>query len=190
MLELISKTGSDTGNKFITLERADEMDRSRIEAREVLSKKVYPPDLDWDGKSLEWSPSQWNAIYWSEDGNVALSHAGAVVRRGRVNQQGMNIGGVGSVMTHPDHRGKGHAAELIRCLLSNFREVGLDIALLVCESALVDYYGKLGFRKFGGELIVTQRGTRTSFTFNQPMVADVDKTAPSSGIIDLKGPPW
>ncbi|HUG32141.1 MAG TPA: hypothetical protein VMM14_04545 [Acidimicrobiia bacterium] len=55
---------------------------------------------------------------------------------------------------------------------------------------LVDYYSRLGWVEFEGELMVTQFGTPEKFTFNRVMVGDLNEPAPRTGTIDLQGPPW
>jgi GNAT superfamily N-acetyltransferase len=94
-------------------------------------------------------------------------------------------------MTHPAARGRGYAAQGIRRAVEFFREQGdVAIAILVCEPGLLEYYGRLGWRAFDGRLLVRQHGESANFTFNRVMVHDVDAASPTSGTIDLMGPPW
>jgi hypothetical protein len=67
---------------------------------------------------------------------------------------------------------------------------GADFVLLVCRVELVDYYQKLGWGLFHGDLVVSQFGEPELFTYNRVMVGDLNRSAPESGTIDLKGPPW
>ncbi len=62
--------------------------------------------------------------------------------------------------------------------------------LLVCEPGLIDYYARLGWIEFGGTLLTLQEGESVPFEFNRVMLIGVGARPPSSGLIDLKGPPW
>ena len=103
----------------------------------------------------------------------------------------MLVGGIGGVMTHPEHRRQGYAGHAVRRALELIRaRDGVAFGLLVCESELAGYYGRLGWREFAGRLLVTQRGVPTEFVFNRVMVCEVSDSAPAAGTIDLQGPPW
>lgn len=69
-------------------------------------------------------------------------------------------------------------------------ERGADFALLVCREQLVPYYAGLGWQKYAGEVVVTQFGEPERFTVNEVMVGDLNSPAPTTGVIDLQGPPW
>jgi hypothetical protein len=85
----------------------------------------------------------------------------------------------------------GFATEAIRQALDFFRGQGdVDFALLVCEPALVPFYEGLGWRRFAGDLLVTQKQATVPFTFNLTMTAPVRLREPIDGVIDLLGPPW
>ena len=79
-------------------------------------------------------------------------------------------------------------------LLEHFVEGGaqgdVDFGLLVCEPDLVPFYERLGWRRFPGELIVTQRQASVPFTFNLPMTTPLRLQESLGGKIDLLGPPW
>ena len=49
---------------------------------------------------------------------------------------------------------------------------------------------RLGWRKFPGELFVTQRQATVPFTFNLVMTTPIRLQEPLGGKIDLLGPPW
>ena len=61
---------------------------------------------------------------------------------------------------------------------------------LVCEPTLQAYYAGLGWREFGGQLLVRQHGETADFTFNRVMTNGVNGGGPTAGTIDLCGPPW
>ena len=103
----------------------------------------------------------------------------------------VRVGGIGGVKTHPAFRGRGFATAAIRLALDYFHGQGdVDFGLLVCEAGLVPFYERLGWRRFPGELLVTQRQATMPFTFNLAMTIPVRLQEPLAGAIDLMGPPW
>jgi hypothetical protein len=55
---------------------------------------------------------------------------------------------------------------------------------------LVAFYERLGWRRFPGDLLVTQRQATVPFTFNLVMTSPVRLHEPLTGAIDLLGPSW
>jgi GNAT superfamily N-acetyltransferase len=122
---------------------------------------------------------------------VAHCHVGVILREARWNERAVKLGGIGGVKTHPASRGRGIATTAIQRALDFFREQGeVDFGLLVCESDLVPFYERLGWRKFPGELMVTQRQATVPFTFNLVMTTPLRLQESLVGKIDLLGPPW
>jgi aminoglycoside 2'-N-acetyltransferase I len=156
-----------------------------------LKEAVYPPEpgATWDGASREWAAPQWGVFVRDDSGDL-VSYTGVVQRDGAHDGQGVSIGGVGGIATHPEHRGKGYAAIGIGRALDFLARNGVDFALLVCRDDLIAYYERLGWRPFAGDLVVSQFAEPEIFTYNRVMVGDVNRSAPRSGMIDLKGPPW
>ena len=158
-----------------------------------MSGAVYPPEVAaaWLGRSIEWAARRWSVIVWNEDRTRVLAHVGLVDRWASLNGTDVKIGGIGGVMTHPEFRNQGFAREAIHRSLGFFQEqADFDMALLVCEPALIPFYGKLGWRSFPGKLLVTQRGHATEFTFNLPMLFPIRGPYENDGVLDLQGPPW
>ena len=102
----------------------------------------------------------------------------------------MKVGGIGGVKTHPAARKRGLATTAIGKAIDLFREQGAHFGLLVCEPGLVPFYERLGWHRFPGELLVTQRQATVPFTFNLPMTTPIRPQEPLTGAIDLLGPPW
>ena len=114
-----------------------------------------------------------------------------ILREARWNDRAVRVGGIGGVKTHPASRGRGLATIAIQRALDFFREQGdVDFGLLVCEPGLVPFYERLGWRRFPGDLLVTQRQATVPFTFNLPMTTPVRLQESLTGTIDLMGPPW
>lgn len=151
---------------------------------------VYPPDehADWPGGEREWAAPGWMVLV-TVDGEI-VSCTGIVLTEAEVRGEAVVVGGVGGIATHPEHRGHGYAAISVDKAIDWMRDHGAGFALLVCRDALVPYYGSRGWQLFEGTLMVRQFGEPEKFTFNEVMVRPVCGEAPTSGVIDLLGPPW
>lgn len=173
------------------LHKVTELTSAEQSAIRALSANVYPLEevADWKGKSIEWSSAQWCAVHWSPD-EQALSYAGAIIRTGMLNQTIAKFGGIGGVKTHTSARRQGLASEALERILDFFKEQEVDFALLVCRPELVPLYERLGWQPFGGDVLVTQWGEKSHFTFNLSMTHSVCALGPTGGVIDLMGPPW
>ena len=180
-------------------------DVERAEAAE-LGRAVYPPAewANWPGRRLEWTPAEWCVRVWQNDGEGSgesahqsatarhlVSYVGIVLRRAEHDGAPVLIGGVGSVKTHPAARGRGYASLAIRRAVEFFRDrPDAAFGLLVCDPPLIGYYARLGWKLFSGRLMVVQHGAIEEFTFDRVMTLDIHGPAPTTGTIDLKGPPW
>jgi hypothetical protein len=113
------------------------------------------------------------------------------VREAQREGRAMRVGGIGNVKTHPAARRRGLASLGIRRALKFFHEQpAIEFALLVCEPHLLSYYTRLGWREFGGRLLVRQYGAKSEFTLNGVMTHPIRAKGPNAGTIDLCGPPW
>lgn len=167
-------------------------DEEDLAALRALTSAVYPEreSASWPGRHIEWSAPEWGLRVTDEKGDL-VSFAGLLIRDGHHDDRRVRIGGIGGVKTHPDHRGLGYAAAAMETAHSFFAEAGtVDFGLLVCEEALIPYYGKLGWQVFEGELLVEQPAGKGRFTFNRVMVIPVAGEVPRIGVVDLNGPPW
>ena len=175
---------------MVTLDRvADLSDADRADVR-ALTLAVYPPEAwaDWPGRHVEWATPEWCVRVRGDDHLV--SYVGLYLREATCDGQPVRVGGVGNVKTHPAARGRGYAALGIRRAAEFLAEQGVGFGLLVCKSSLIGYYARLGWREFGGRLLVRQRGAVAEFTLNRVMTLGVGSEGPASGTIDLCGPPW
>ncbi len=121
---------------------------------------------------------------------MLASYAAVVFREGLADGEPVAIGGVGGVKTHPEARGRGHGAEVMREAFRTWSARMVDFGLLVCEPGLIDYYTRLGWAEFGGTVLTLQKGESVPFQFNRVMLIAVRSQPPSAGVIDLRGPPW
>lgn len=162
-----------------------ELGKKEIDELTAMKAAVYP---NLSPGAREWAPREWGVFVRIE--GLLVSYTGVVIRDGSVNGTPATIGGIGGVATHPAHRGKGYAPLGMARALDFMLGRNIDFALLVCRDELVDYYSKLGWHRFTGQLLETQYGRPEIFTFNEVMVGDLNTPAPLEGTIDLKGPAW
>ena len=180
------------GELALTVDRFADLTEADHEGIRLLSLAVYPPEqsTDWPGRDLEWSAPEWCVRVRGGDGALA-SYVGVFVRDAECDGRPVRVGGVGNVKTHPAARGRGLAGLSIRRAVEFFRNrPGVEFALLVCGSSLLGYYARLGWREFGGRLLVRQRGAPAEFTLDRVMTHAVRSEGPAAGTIDLCGPPW
>ncbi len=159
--------------------------------RAALSALVYPKEVLEEPAfaAVQWAPTTVSALVWT-DGDVA-THVGGIARNVLLDGREIRIGGIGSVMTAPAARGRGHVRAAIERMHGHLVAAGrVDFLLLFCADRLVPFYGKLGWRRFAAPPMVTQHGARIRFTYNNPMVRDGVAAAPTTGSLDLLGPPW
>jgi GNAT superfamily N-acetyltransferase len=174
------------------LRRVADLTADEQAALRTLSLAVYTPEVAaaWPGRAIEWAPHQWGVIGWGAEG-AALCYVGVVLRDARWNDRAVRVGGIGGVKTHPAFRGRGLATTAIQRALDCFdQQRDVDFGLLVCEPGLVPFYERQGWRRFPGDLFVTQRQATVPFTFNLPMTTPLRLQELLTGTIDLLGPPW
>ena len=167
---------------------------SNAEREEIrsLSRAVYPPEqfADWPGRHMQWSTPEW-CVRIRDDANALVSYVGSCVRDAELDGRAVRIAGIGNVMTHPAARRRGLAAQSITRAIEFFhQQQGVEFALLVCEPPLLNYYSRLGWRPFEGRLLVRQYGADAAFVFNRVMTRGIRSKGPTTGTINLLGPPW
>jgi predicted acetyltransferase len=139
---------------------------------------------------MEWSPQQWSVIAWNASGE-AVCYVGIILREAWWNERTVKVGGIGGVKTHPAWRKRKLASTAIQRALDFFRDQrDVDFGLLVCEPSLIEFYERLGWQRFPGVLMVTQKQATVPFTFNLPMTISFRLQESLDGTIDLLGPPW
>jgi predicted acetyltransferase len=82
--------------------------------------------------------------------NKIASHVGIMRRRYQHPGFQMELGLIGSVATHKDHRGEGLASFLLQEAVKRLRRQGCTLALLWSDQP--DFYLPLGFHRAGNEL--------------------------------------
>jgi hypothetical protein len=174
-----------------TLDRVADLSEADRAAVQALSLAVYPPEesANWSGRQVEWATPVW-CVRVRDEGGALASYVGVYLREAEYAGRPVLVGGVGNVKTHPTARRRGYAALGILRAVEFFDNQGADFALLVCDPPLLGYYARLGWREFGGRLLVRQGGAVCEFTHCRVMTLGVRSGGPTSGTIDLCGPPW
>ena len=174
--------------EFIATDRLSDLQKNSIEK---LRSAVYPPEVlaTLPGLAFTWASPQWSVLLW--DQNELVSRVGLIVREIISNGEAETIGGIGGVMTHPEKQGQGLASQAMREASRLFDdELNVSFALLFCRPHLVEFYKRLKWKPFQGQLFVDQPQGRIEFSANGPMVLDVKEQAPVNGALDLNGLPW
>jgi aminoglycoside 2'-N-acetyltransferase I len=151
---------------------------------------VYPPEVV---AAIVWRDVTWahaTSRLLVREGGQLVSVVGLYPRQARHDGEQVLVGGIGGVMTHPEHRRRGFAGIAMHQARRLFAEQGVDFALLFCEPKNIPFYGALGWSIFPGQVIVEQPAGRAPFTLMTAMVLGLVRPAPATGVIDLCGLPW
>jgi predicted acetyltransferase len=157
---------------------------------EPLFKRVWPPEVM---EKLSWAHIIFAhpelRVLVESDGQV-ICHVGIYRREVTWNGRKLRVGGIGGVVTHPDHRGRGLASVALNAAIQTLKdERATDFALLFCESHNAAFYVGRGWKPFAGEVYAEQQDVRARFDALDPYVFYL-KRAPHEGEIDLCGLPW
>lgn len=76
-----------------------------------------------------------------QDGRI-ISHVGVWDYQMRVGRARLRTGGIGLVLTHPEHRKKGLAAQVMTAVMASMRQGGYDYSVLF---GIRNYYHRFGF---------------------------------------------
>lgn len=125
-----------------------------------------------------------------ESDEQPVSHAGLIRRDGIWRERPIRIGGIGGVVTHPDHRRQGLASLALDAALHTLREErSNDFALLFAPAEAAAFFTRRNWKPYMGQVFAEQNGTRQLFEALQPLVYYL-KRAPHEGELDLCGLPW
>lgn len=171
--------------------RAGEFSDKQTKGLNQLGAAVYPPEVvaTLPGRFFTWASPQWSVLLWDQD--ELVSRVGLLTRVIISNGETKFIGGIGGVLTHPARQGQGLASQALREASRLFdEELKVAYALLFCRPHLVEFYKRLSWKPFEGQVFVEQPQGKIEFSVNGAMVLDVKESAPLNGILDLKGLPW
>jgi len=174
----------------VSLDRIADMTKADLTELGELSVAVPDSSADWPGRALEWAVAEWCARA-RDDNRRLTSVTGVVLRQGTRDGQPALIGGIGGVKTHPAARRQGYAATTLRRAVEFlYEQADVAFGLLVCEPHMIAYYSRLGWREFGGRLLVRSFGLTAEFAVARVMTRDIGLAGPTTGTIDICGPPW
>lgn len=155
--------------------------------REGRAERFPSLGLSWFGP-----PTWWVRIH---EQVPLVSAAGVISRIILVSGLETRAAGITSVMTHPDHRRRGHAkAAMQRATEFIWAELKPDLALLLSSEMGVPLYTGLGWQAIPGPVFCEQPGGKLNFTQAFPrepaMVLMPRGRAAPQGQVDLCGLPW
>src|SRR5438132_798797 len=78
------------------------------------------------------------------DGDTVLASGKLYTFDATLEARALRVAGLGAIFTHPAHRGRGAARELVERMLESAAAKGADLAVLFSEIG-PDYYARLGF---------------------------------------------
>ncbi len=162
-----------------------------------LYRLVYTPVVmqTWAGRNVKWNHPVRRALVRTDAGEL-VSDAGAHVRQAEWEGLPVKLGGIGGVVTHPEHRRQGYARAALKVVLTWLHdEEAVAFALLWCEPHNVAFYAHQGWQRFEGTVLVRQPGAdgkpaTAPFTLFGAMTLSMRQRAATRGTIDLRGEPW
>ena len=159
---------------------------------QALREAVYSPAAfeTWPGRHVEWSSPEW-CVRVRDESNALVSFIGVYRRAALCDGYQVLIGGIGNVKTHPAAPAAASPgwASTARWSSSAKSRPWISPYSSANRRSLTTIR-MLGWRLFAGRLLVTQHGSPAEFTLNRVMTRSIRTNSPSSGTIDLAGPPW
>jgi GNAT superfamily N-acetyltransferase len=156
-------------------------------AAEPLFKRVWSPEIiankPW--RHIKWAHADLRVLVETPEDGPAC-HVGTLTWNGRE----LHIGGIGGVVTHPDHRRRGYASVALDAATRTMRDrKDVQFGLLFCEPQNFAFYQARGWHPFEGEVYAEQPEGRVRFEAMAPLIFHI-KRSPRTGVIDLCGLPW
>ncbi|MFK7937159.1 MAG: GNAT family N-acetyltransferase [Saprospiraceae bacterium] len=171
-------------NTMIEVHSYRRMTKERKAELEQLATEAYQ-DLPRPAKELA-LPS-W-AVVMERDGEI-LSFCNIIERNALFDKNRVEIGGLGHVVTLPEHRGNGFSKEVVEeAVKFMFDTLLADFGLVLCTDKRVPYYRKLGWYMVNSKLICSQSDCKFEWEGNTMLVSRDMRELPL--IIDLQGLPW
>lgn len=158
---------------------------------EPLFETVWPSatkaTLPWG--HLTFAHAEFRVLVEREDCGV-ICHVGLYRRMATLDGRPVHVGGIGGVLTHPDHRRLGYASVALNAALATFQHEGsIAFAVLFSEPHNMPFYAARGWHAFEGEVVAEQPGGHGRLDVLSPMVFDLVRR-PRKGTLDLRGLPW
>jgi predicted GNAT family N-acyltransferase len=141
-----------------------------------------------DDHDIEWQPK--DVHFLLDVGGELVSHVGLVERTVAVGAKPVRVAGVGAVVTHGDHHGKGYASALLNHahgFMTN--EWRVPFGMLFCRDALVSFYARHGWTTVHDEVLVEQPPRKVVLPLRVMTFSTAGAGWPN-GPVDLNGLPW
>ena len=139
-----------------------------------------------------WGQFEWAEAHWHVFGMLAgrpVSYAEFTLCDAMTDDKRTAILGLVGLGTAPDHQGRGFATKLMAAVREYRGKERAGLGLLVCDSDLVGFYEKCGWREFAGELLVCNHGEELVWPKRSTVLLR-DLSHPLPARIDLCGPPF
>lgn len=126
----------------------------------LVDEEIRPDNASshaWDDFPLILRPenAEWTLVATAPDGQIVAGLA-CLIREHTTSCGNMPIAGIGSVVTHPDHRGKGLSTALQNALIEKLK--GQNVPLAVLWTDRPEVYAGRGFAPAGWEMHLDLQG--------------------------------
>jgi predicted N-acetyltransferase YhbS len=169
----------------------DEVPYETVASIIALVSQVWPPA---DGKQptveevIARCKGRGSLIIVMQEKGAVIAHAQIFRREIKTEHGTLPIGALAGVCVHPDQRGHGYGAEVVRHAFQVLPELGVEVSLY--QTDVPEFYEKLGARRVTNQFF---DGTRTDGGRENPFWGAYEMIYPASfswpeGEIDLNGP--
>ena len=137
---------------------------------------------------FQWRPKDVHLL--AETGGRVVAHVGLLRHSVEVAGRGVEVGGVGAVVTVPEAQGRGYAqAGMRRAAEFMCGEMGVEAGLLFCRDPLVPFYARLGWQLLADPVEVEQPQGKILMPLNV-MVLPCEGRSWPAGAVRLNSLPW
>ena len=139
-------------------------------------------------RETHWATPDWS--YLGSDGRKLACYYNLLEREVRFDDQPVKIVGLNNLITAPAYKRRGLASQLLTNTQGEwFSSTGANYALLLCASALLPFYQRLGWQRVSSEVRFTQP-ERACVWSAECMVLSPKQISIAPTVIDLCGQPW
>jgi GNAT superfamily N-acetyltransferase len=124
-----------------------------------------------------------------EDGRL-IAHAGWVPVRALAGGAAVDAVGLGGVMVHRDHRGRGVGGLLVAGAMARMGALGRPIGLLFCRTQRVPFYQRLGWEVLQYGVTADQPAGRMTMPLVTCWAPFVDGASPPAVELEIEGLPF
>lgn len=79
------------------------------------------------------------------DGQKLISHAAVLTKSLNHAGRRYKLAGLGGVLTHPNHRNRGHGTQIVKKTTEYINRQDFDLAVLFCDKKRIAFYGRHGW---------------------------------------------